>query len=96
MPADPIHLLTPIAPCPDSFALADEDPIDAGFQRHAAFPKTDRPVSDLARALPDQLHQHHGCCQACHEQKRAEHETQHTEHTILSASGRSTAGSIRQ
>ncbi|KAE8383945.1 hypothetical protein BDV23DRAFT_177430 [Aspergillus alliaceus] len=39
--------------------------------------------SPLGRSLTDQLYHHHGCCEHCHSQQQAEHDTQHADHTGL-------------
>lgn len=40
-------------------------------------------ICTLARALADQLYQHHGCCRECHEQARMAHQETHSVHTGL-------------
>ncbi|KAE8383988.1 hypothetical protein BDV23DRAFT_192381 [Aspergillus alliaceus] len=40
-------------------------------------------VQALGRSLTDQLYHHHGCCEHCHSQQQAEHDTQHADHTGL-------------
>ncbi|EAU29404.1 predicted protein [Aspergillus terreus NIH2624] len=40
-------------------------------------------ICTLARALADQLYQHHGCCRECHEQARVAHHETHSVHTGL-------------
>jgi hypothetical protein len=40
-------------------------------------------ICTLARALADQLYQHHGCCHQCHEQTHTVHQEAHLIHTAL-------------
>jgi hypothetical protein len=40
-------------------------------------------ICTLARLLADQLYQHHGCCNNCHEQAHTEHQETHPVHTGL-------------
>ncbi|KAI9034823.1 uncharacterized protein KD926_005343 [Aspergillus affinis] len=40
-------------------------------------------ICTLARALADQLYQHHGCCHKCHEQAHTAHQETHSVHTGL-------------
>ncbi|KAF7174568.1 hypothetical protein CNMCM6106_009169 [Aspergillus hiratsukae] len=40
-------------------------------------------ICTLARALADQLYQHHGCCHECHEQAHTAHQEAHLIHTAL-------------
>ncbi|KAL5366723.1 hypothetical protein BJX96DRAFT_183344 [Aspergillus floccosus] len=46
-------------------------------------PEDREDICTLARALADQLYQHHGCCRECHEQARAAHHETHSAHTGL-------------